>query len=173
LKRLWSSKSPLKERLSQPLIRKLNAPTQDEMFTTRVKELSNQFSYHGYSFVPIITEDLFLTCSLDILFLRPEEPSLLMLGGDIDGRVKTVFDSLRVPTPEEAYKLKAKFPPTEDENPMYCLMQDDKLVSEVRVLADHLLLLPHTTSLNPNDSFLVIHVRVKPTRLVAGNLDFA
>lgn len=78
-----------------------------------------------------------------------------MLGGDIDGRVKTVFDSLRVPTPEEAYKLKDKFPPTEDENPMYCLMQDDKLVSEVRVLADHLLLLPHTTSLNPNDSFLV------------------
>ncbi len=173
LKRLWSSKSPLKERFESPLIRYLNATEQDQMFITRRKELAEKFSYHGYTFVPVVMHDLFLTCSLDILFLRPEEPSLLIEGGDIDNRVKTVFDALRIPKPQEAYELSKEFPPTDDEKPMYCLMEDDKMVSGISVIADHLLLLPGAKELGANDIFLVVYVKVKPTKLVVGNIDFA
>jgi len=170
LKMLWSSKSPLKERLKQPIVKDF---AKEPYFTDRRSVLAEKFSYHGYSFVPIVTGDLFLTCSLDILFLRPEEPSLLLRGGDIDNRIKTVFDALRIPTVEEAAGLKEKYPPIDDEKPMYCLMQDDKLVSEVKVVADYLLLLPNSFELKKNDVFLVVHVRVKPIKLVAGNIDFA
>lgn len=177
LKRLWITKHPLRDRMVPSIPRgplnAINSPTPEGGFISYHELLAQKFSYFGYSFIPIVTEDLFLTCSLDILFLRPEEPSLLIEGGDIDNRVKTIFDSLRMPTNGEASALKGKFPPNEDEKPMYCLLRDDKLVSEVKVTADHLLLLPGSKELEANDVFLVVHVKVKPTRLTNGNLDFA
>jgi hypothetical protein len=36
-----------------------------------------------------------LWCSLDVLLLRPGEPRLVMNTGDLDAKVKTVFDALR------------------------------------------------------------------------------
>jgi hypothetical protein len=149
----------------------VNVTNPEDAFISYHTQLAEKFSYHGYSFVPIVTKELFLTCSLEILFLRPEEGGLLIEGGDIDNRVKTIFDSLRMPSPEEAFGLKAKWPPSEDEMPMYCLMQDDKLVSEVKVTADHLLLLPGATEVTPNDVFMVVYVKVKPISVKVGALD--
>lgn len=177
LMRLWDTKFPLKARKERQFIRQpINLTSHanpEDAFVSYHKTLADKFSYHGYSFIPIVTDDLFLTCSLEILFLRPEEHSLLVEGGDIDNRIKTVFDALRMPTVAETSDLKGKYPPTPDTTPMYCLMQDDKLVAEIKVTADQLLLLPESRELNANDVFLVVQVRVKPTRLTNGNLDFA
>ena len=40
-----------------------------------------------------------LTCGLKILFLRKEGPGKLILqGGDIDNRLKTLLDALKMPS---------------------------------------------------------------------------
>ncbi len=52
--------------------------------------------------------------------------------------------------------------PQTDETPFYCLLEDDKLISEVRVTTDQLLLLPEHHDLKPNDAMLVIRVLLKP-----------
>jgi hypothetical protein len=40
------------------------------------------------------------------------------------------------------------------------MLEDDKLISEVRVIADQLLLLPHEREAKANDAFVVIHVKL-------------
>src|SRR6266849_6098917 len=56
----------------------------------------------GKQFVPLVRQSLALACSLDILFLRREEPgSLILQGGDIDNRIKTLFDALKMPTADD------------------------------------------------------------------------
>jgi hypothetical protein len=100
-------------------------------------------------------------CSLDILLLRPEDEDnkkWILNKGDVDGQVKTLFDALRIPTMDE---LPTTFvDPQPDESPFYCLLSDDRLISEVRVNADQLLLLPNKTVVDPTDSFVVIHVKL-------------
>jgi hypothetical protein len=48
------------------------------------------------AYLPLIRKSLNLACAVDILFLRHEDPgSLILQGGDIDGRIKTLFDASR------------------------------------------------------------------------------
>lgn len=123
--------------------------------------LSREWSRCGYRFIPLVSSKYSLRCSLDILFLRPEEPGFLVQSGDIDNRIKTIFDALRMPN---SLSEVGDAQPQEGEDPFYCLLEDDKLISEVRVVTDNLLLLPHERTLTPNDSFLALHVRVKPMK---------
>jgi len=121
--------------------------------------LAEEWERFGCGFIPLITEKMCIRCALDILFLRPEEPGMLVHGGDLDNRVKTVFDALRLP---KSLDELAGQKPQSDENPMYCLLEDDKLISEIRVVTDHLLLLPRERLTGANDVFLVIHVKLEP-----------
>jgi len=41
---------------------------------------------------------------------------------------------------------------------LFCLLEDDRLITEVRVTTDRLLLLPNKPTVKPNDCFAVIHV---------------
>jgi hypothetical protein len=104
-----------------------------------------------------VTPDLALRCSLDILLLRPDEKRFIFTQGDIDGQVKTLGDALRIPDCAEETDGMG---PQADEIPFYCLLQDDRLISEVRVVSDELLLLPGNRDLKANDAFVVIHVRL-------------
>jgi hypothetical protein len=101
-----------------------------------------------------------------ILFLRPEEPGLLINSGDLDARLKTVFDALRMPANLDETGGEG---PAEKENPFFVLLEDDKLVTEVRMTTDKLLF-PYKTA---NDALLVIHVKLKPTRPVPNDWVFA
>lgn len=123
--------------------------------------IPDKWERSGFRFWPLVTEQYCIRCSLDILFLRPEEPGLLIRSGDIDGRLKTVFDALRMPKNRDET---GGVGPCNDENPFFCLLEDDKLVSEVRVVTDHLLLLPRERELKANDALLVIHVKLWPTK---------
>ncbi len=52
----------------------------------------------NFSCLAVVREYLNLVCDLDILFLRRENPGHLVSGGgDIDNRIKVLFDALRVP----------------------------------------------------------------------------
>lgn len=82
----------------------------------------------GYRFCPATEGAL----KLDITLLRPGPfGQILAGGGDIDNRLKTLFDALQFPDENQVRTLD---PPTADQNPFFhCLMEDDKLVSQVRV----------------------------------------
>ena len=60
--------------------------------------LANRFVLNGIRFVPLLWDGLGLACKLDILMLRPDQPGqTLMQSGDIDNRLKTLLDALRIP----------------------------------------------------------------------------
>jgi hypothetical protein len=55
-------------------------------------------------------------------------------GGDLDGRLKTLFDGLKMPNPKDAYK---GLTPTADT--LYVALEDDALVSDFSVKSGRLL----------------------------------
>jgi hypothetical protein len=119
--------------------------------------MGQQWNRCGFNFVPLVTPKLALRCSLDITLLRPEEDRFIFRQGDIDGQLKTLFDGLRMP---ENLGETGSMGPQEDEDPFFCLLQDDRLISEVRVNTDQLLLLPHEREVKPNEVHAVIQVRL-------------
>jgi hypothetical protein len=170
LRRLWNCNRSLDQfaRYQQlaPWMKKhpgvdIQKLTTDDFRQTGIDCISYQWERAGFNFVPLITADLCLRCSIDILFLRPEEPRYVMQGGDLDARLKTVFDALRIPA---NLKETGGMLPQEDETPFFCLLEDDKLISEISVTSDELLILPKERAMNPNDCFLVIHVKLLPTQ---------
>ena len=118
-----------------------------------------------FRLAPLVTERLNLTAELDITFLRPEAPgALLTQGGDIDNRLKTLFDALRMPrVPNE---IPVGDAPRKGEDPLFCLLEDDNLVTSVAVTTDRLL----EAVENPAEVLLVIHVRTRGTKVTYGNI---
>jgi len=84
--------------------------------------------------------------------LRPELPGqTLIRGGDIDNRLKTLFDALRMPQNGETMET------ADGINPFYCLLQDDKLINHISVTTDILL-----DEVDENHVQLVITVTMWP-----------
>jgi hypothetical protein len=136
--------------------------TNEQFRQIGIQCISERWERNGFRFVPLVTRELSLRCSIDILFLRPEEPTYVMKSGDLDARVKTIFDALRMPdNPAETGGMG----PQDDETPFFVLLEDDKLISQVSIATDQLLVLPKERSTNANDAFLVIQVRLKPVWL--------
>jgi hypothetical protein len=117
--------------------------------------IADDYAKFGYRFVPLVSGRDGLACALDILFLRRDDPgNLIRSGGDIDNRIKVLFDALKIPRdPDELGDQK----PDADENPFFCLLEDDRLITEVKITTDKLLL-PIGTG-HPDDVHLVIHVK--------------
>jgi hypothetical protein len=111
------------------------------------------------TFIPVVYEKLFLIAKLDILFLRPEDPGkVITQSGDLDNRIKTLFDGLRVPKANE-------LPPgTTCADRVWCLLEDDALVTEFSVHTDRLL-----NPQNADDVLLVIAVTVGASRPIIKN----
>jgi hypothetical protein len=86
-------------------------------------------------FLPLVRDSLHLSCFIDLLFLRHEEPfQLFKHGGDLDNRIKCFFDGLKVPDGDQA---KNGGVPTSD--PLCCLLQDDRHISGFSVRTGRLL----------------------------------
>jgi hypothetical protein len=118
----------------------------------------------GHNCIPLVRNSLWLTCSLDILFLRKEGPgALISRGGDLDNRIKTLFDGLRMPTPDEGRAEKA------DIDPLFCLLEDDALITDLVIRTDRLLCRPNSSI---SEVRLVIDVVVLPTQVKLLNSGF-
>src|ERR1700686_2094058 len=61
------------------------------------KTLGDTFEKCGFQFVPFVSNHLGLTCGLDILLLQKDNGTPIGKSGDIDNRLKTLFDALQVP----------------------------------------------------------------------------
>jgi hypothetical protein len=161
LRRLWNLESNLRQLAERYWVqsRKGDFPpsTEPERFEQGIKSFSENWGRNGYKFVPLVTEEMVLRCSLDILLLRPQEKRFIFTQGDIDGQVKTLFDALRIP---KNFAETDGVGPQQDETPFFCLLEDDKLITEVRVLADQLLLLPNQRDCKATDSFVIIGVKI-------------
>lgn len=121
---------------------------------------------NGFSFLPLVTRELSLVCSLEITFLRSEEPGHLISGGDIDNRIKTLLDSLSVPKKDQLLKIKE---PQDSDSPyFYCLLEDDSLVTGFSVKTERLL---KPLDASKMDSVhLLIAVVVRPTQVTLENV---
>jgi hypothetical protein len=114
----------------------------------------------GRSFLPLIRDSLALHCGLKILFLRKEEPGrLIQQGGDLDNRLKTLFDALSMPNEDQIIGDSA------GEEPIHCLMENDRLVSGCSIETQRLL----SKNASKNDVRLVIEVDVRVTQSRAYN----
>jgi hypothetical protein len=108
-------------------------------------------------FIPIITEPNGLMCELDVLLLRPERPGhLIEESGDIDNRMKTLLDALKVP--QDGNEIARRTSDDPDPNPMYCLLANDNLITGFKVTTDFLLL-PIPVEQGQNYAVAIITVR--------------
>jgi len=125
------------------------------------------FERGKFRFLPLVTEAAYLVCELDILFLRQEaKGSVVNQFGDLDNRLKVLFDALRMPDPNE-------IPPaiTTLDNPFFCLLENDSLITSFRITSEKLL--ENYEALNRSRVRLVINVIVKVFRLTSGNMSMA
>lgn len=147
LSQLWQNQKILSRYLSVD-----NPNTQ-----SGVDMMADKHKISDFRFLPL-TNDYFgsLACSLDILFLSHDQPGdLIKHGGDIDNRIKVLFDALRMPLNKA--ELKGEMP-EKDEDPFFCLLQDDRQITEVKITTDRLLT-PITENKGLNDVHLIIHVK--------------
>jgi hypothetical protein len=127
------------------------------------------FKRGEFNCYPIVRSDLHLVCDLDILFLRRENPGqLLREGGDLDNRIKTLFDALRIPQDDNEVR---GFTPAPEESLFFCLTEDDKLITGFRVTTDRLLE-PAKTEAEKNNVRLIVQVEIKATRLTQENMGY-
>lgn len=118
-----------------------------------------------FTFRPLVTSSYDVVAELDITFLRPEPPGLCIANsGDIDNRIKTLLDALRMP--QTLAELPANDTPSEHETPFCVLLEDDSLITRLAITTDRLLE-PVDHQL---DVILIIHVRIKVTRATIDNL---
>ncbi len=99
--------------------------------------LAEQYTRNGYQFVPLALEQFSALVTLDILFLRAGLPGTILNSADLDARLKTLIDALQMP--RHSQDLGSFSMPAEDEKPFFCLMEDDKLVSNINISTDALL----------------------------------
>jgi len=114
---------------------------------------------HGRTYLPLVRKSLDLTCSLNILFLRQEDPgALLKQAGDLDNRIKTFIDALEMPSPDGD--------PTGDgddeDGTNYRLLENDTLVRGIQINSERLLL-PEQDY--PNQVHLVVEVNIHVERV--------
>jgi hypothetical protein len=119
-----------------------------------------------FQFVPLVTKAHAVFCHLDILFLRSGPPGSIVIGGDLDNRLKTLFDALRAP--HSANELPSNAFPDEDEKVFRCLLEDDSLITGHSVTTDRLLAAPD----KEDDVRLIIQVQLEPVVRGEGNLGF-
>lgn len=120
----------------------------------------------GKRFWFLISENLATKVNLSLTILVPHETARIVHnGGDIDNRIKTLFDALRVPAADSEVPSNDQF--DYSDSGMYCLLEDDKLIDRISIRSyqDH-------GPAEPDHVRCVIEVETKITRALWGNLNF-
>jgi hypothetical protein len=82
--------------------------------------------------------------------------------GDIDNRLKTLFDALRVPgVPQE---IASNTRPSSANEPHFTLLADDALIARINVETDRLLAAPDSSQVR-----LIIRVNIGASRVILSN----
>jgi len=179
LRRLWETNAFLKNYRRHPSGSiddrhiSFSGPWLDHDYKDKIplsEYIASRFVENNYRFVPLVCQEFSLLCSLDILFLRRDVPGSAISAGDIDNRVKTLIDALRKPS--NANELVGNEIPGSDENPFYCLLQDDKLISHFAVETDILLDEIVPGDADKRKAKVVVTVEIRPYSPTFFNLAF-
>lgn len=119
----------------------------------------------GYEIVPLVIRHLNHVCHLDITWLRRESPGSILQGGDLDNRLKTLFDGLTMPHDEGQIHTTS---PTAGLR-QYCLLEDDSLITKLSVTT-HQLLEPPLPGEHRDDVDLLLRVTLNRATTVAHDL---
>jgi hypothetical protein len=108
----------------------------------------------NFEFVPLVHSKLHLVADLKVTILLPGSPGqIIRRGGDLDNRLKTLLDALTMPDQNQT----TNGSPDPGEQPFFCLLEDDKLITGLGVKTDRLL----QAGAGPDDVKLLIHVNTK------------
>jgi hypothetical protein len=183
LKQLWATNKFLKNHKMLPTA--FNNPNYSQLPTDQawgwesatdnqpmVDVIAHNYQRNGYRFVPLVREEMSLLCDLDILFLRRDHPGSVLEAGDLDNRIKTLVDCLRMP--KAGNELRGNEFPGAGEDPFFCLLDDDKAVSGLAVQTD-IFLKPPMANLEEDkrQTLLVITVNLRPYDVTMFNLSFS
>jgi hypothetical protein len=114
-----------------------NPPLQDYLSQTE-QEGKALSTVDGHGFTAIVNQFFQFRAKLDILILKPEQPGGIVLsGGDIDNRLKTLFDAMTRPAASQ--DVPSDWIPESEEKPLHCLLEDDGLITSVNVRTSRLL----------------------------------
>jgi hypothetical protein len=134
-----------------------------QKFPDQYEDLLTYFRIGGCEYLPLVRSNLHLCCELDVLFLRQQDPgALISQGGDLDNRIKTLLDALRMPSKDEQDRSGQP-----DGSKLYCLMESDTLVSRLDVDTDRLLF---PASDKPHEVHLVIKVSLNVLKVAMYNV---
>lgn len=142
----------------------------DANFAAGIEALGLNHERNGHKFIPLAQERFFLRCSIDILFLRREGPGRVVMNGDIDNRLKTLFDALQMPQVKQ--EIGSELDGNGD-SPFFVLLENDNIIADVSVVTDRLLDVPLDFQHESNYVSLVLDVKLQPTRLVDWHWVFA
>jgi len=95
--------------------------------------LGNEWKRCDYRCVPLVSNRLKLTCGLDVLLLWRDRIVPIGPSGDIDNRLKTLFDALQIP--QSCGDVDS---PVQKDEYLFCLLENDNLITDVRVTTDRL-----------------------------------
>lgn len=110
----------------------------------------------GHAFLPLVCQAIFGVAEIDLTLLRPEPAGRIVTqGGDIDNRIKTLLDSLRVPDINQIRPIAA----SAMESPFHCLLEDDNLITRLAVRTEQLLEAVSSRS----EVILLVHVKIRRT----------
>lgn len=102
-----------------------------------IDKWADDYARCGFRFMPLVKRDM--ACQLDILVLRRDEPHSIFGRGDLDNMVKTLIDGLRMP--QQCNELAGDIPGVDDD-PFFCLLEDDDGIIEFSAVTDKLLTPP-------------------------------
>lgn len=113
----------------------------------------------AFKLVPLVQRKIRVACAVAITFLRRGAPGDVVHGGDLDNRLKTLLDALRMP--HSLAELAEDQPDHESDGWFFCLLEDDILITSLSV-ETHQLLTPLAPGSNRNDVDLLIRIQLKP-----------
>jgi hypothetical protein len=116
------------------------------------------FFYHevrGVKFVPLITHVREAQCRLAIHLWRRQRPGEIVSGdGDLDNRLKTLLDALRMPHTDDQLPLGVPL----GDSPFLCLLDDDDLITKVSIETSGLLIPPQV---GDGDDYVELDIAVE------------
>jgi hypothetical protein len=101
---------------------------------TGLGDIGDRFAKHGFRWAPLVQRKKGVACAIDFLILRRHPPQATEGFVDIDNRIKTLVDGLRIP--DNGQEVPTGSVPTADQDPFCVLMQDDISLYQFSVAVD-------------------------------------
>ena len=118
----------------------------------------------GVHFAPLVTSRLSLFAEVSVLlFRRQPRGAILSEGGDVDNRLKTLIDGLRLPHVKQ--EIRDESTGGSLPSPFFCLLEDDSLVTKASLESEQML-----RPSKPEEVLAIISVTVKKYKETFDNL---